>query len=234
MGRRALRKIDPELDLSRHFGSVEQAPRPFHTPECFDRAAPLEVEIGSGKGLFLANAALARPEHNFVGVEVAFKYARYTAARLAKLGLTNAVSLHGDGLAFMNEAIEDNSLRAFHVYFPDPWWKKRHRRRRVMNERLLADVVRTLEPGGKLHFWTDVKEYFDESLDLIARETPLEGPLTIAERPAEHHLDYLSHFERRTRLNEEPVYRSEFVKPLKSQVGQAHSAEEPSGVATDS
>ncbi len=231
MGRRALRKIDPELDLSRHFGSVVEAAKPFDAASFFGRAAPLEVEIGSGKGLFLANAALSRPENDFIGLEVAFKYARYTAARLAKLGLTNAVSLHGDGLAFMNESITDDSLRAFHVYFPDPWWKKRHRRRRVLNEQLLADVVRTLEPGGKLHFWTDVKEYFDVSLELIASVTPLEGPLAVEERPAEHHLDYLSHFERRTRMNEEPVYRSEFVKPLSGEADRAQSADEPSGAA---
>ena len=99
-----------------------------------------------------------------------------------------------------------------HVYFPDPWWKKRHRRRRVLNEAFLADVVRTLKPRGKLHFWTDVQEYFDTTLELIAEHTPLVGPLDVPEKPATHTLDYRTHFERRTRLNAEPVYRSEFVK----------------------
>ena len=126
--------------------------------------------------------------------------------------MRNAIALHGDGLRLLREAIRDDSLHAVHVYFPDPWWKTRHHKRRVMNERLLADVVRTLEPGGRLHFWTDVKEYYDQSLELIAAETPLTGPVAVPERPAEHHLDYRTHFERRTRLNDEPVYRAEFVK----------------------
>ena len=87
MGRRALRKIDPDLDFSWHLRTVEELPKPLDPQELFERSAPLEVEIGSGKGLFLATAAAACPGHDFLGVEIAFKYARYTAARLAKQGL---------------------------------------------------------------------------------------------------------------------------------------------------
>ena len=70
-----------------------------------------------------------------------------------------------------------------------------------MNESFLADVVRTLEPGGRLHFWTDVKDYFDAALALIAEVTPLVGPLAVSEKSAEHDLDFRTHFERRTRLH---------------------------------
>jgi len=212
MGRRALRKIDPRLDLSRHLKTIDQLPQPLDPVELFGREAPLEVEIGSGKGLFLASAAAAAPEHNFLGVEVAAKYARFAAARLAKRDLPNAVMLHGDGLGLFRERLADASLAAVHVYFPDPWWKKRHHKRRVMNEEFLRDVVRTLRLGGSLHFWTDVQDYFAASLDLIAGHTPLVGPLEVPERPAEHDLDYRTHFERRTRLGDLPVYRAEFRK----------------------
>lgn len=213
MGRRALPKINPELDLSQHLRTVDTMPTPWNPPELFGREAPLEIEVGSGKGLFLQNVAQAMPEHNFLGVEVSFKYARFTAARLAKREISNAVSIHGDGLKLFREQVPDESLAAVHVYFPDPWWKARHRRRRVLNEAFLADVVRTLKSQGRLHFWTDVKEYFDSTLELIAEHTPLAGPLEVPEKPAEHHLDYRTHFERRTRMNNEPVYRSEFEKP---------------------
>jgi len=212
MGRRALRKIDPRLDLSRHLKTIDQLPQPLDPVELFGREAPLEVEIGSGKGLFLASAAAAAPEHNFLGVEVAAKYARFAAARLAKRDLPNAVMLHGDGLGLFRERLADASLAAVHVYFPDPWWKKRHHKRRVMNEEFLRDVVRTLRLGGSLPFWTDVQDYFAASLDLIAGHTPLVGPLEVPERPAEHDLDYRTHFERRTRLGDLPVYRAEFRK----------------------
>jgi tRNA (guanine-N7-)-methyltransferase len=213
MGRRALPKIDPTLDYSQHFRTLEELPTPWNPMALFGREAPLEVEVGSGKGLFLQSAATACPEHNFLGIEVAQKYARFTAARLAKRGLTNAMALAGDGLRLFREMIPENSLAAVHVYFPDPWWKKRHHKRRVLNEAFLTDVYRTLQPGGKLHFWTDVEEYYVATLELIATMGKFQGPLSVPEKAPEHSLDYRTHFERRTRLHEQPVYRSEFVKP---------------------
>ncbi len=212
MGRRALPKIDPTLDLSGHLLTVDQLPAPWSVSELFGREAPLEIEVGSGKGLFLQNAALAHPEHNFLGVEVSRMYARFTAARLAKRAIANARAVHGDGLWVFRELVPADSLTAVHVYFPDPWWKARHHKRRVLNEAFLKDVVRTLEPEGRLHFWTDVQAYYDATLELIAEKTPLVGPLEVPETPSEHDLDYRTHFERRTRLNEQPVYRAEFVK----------------------
>ena len=118
--------------------------------------------------------------------------------------------VQGDGLRVFREYLRDHSVAAVHVYFPDPWWKKRHKKRRVMNEQLLADVQRVLVPGGRLHFWTDVAEYFETSLELIAAETSLIGPIPVPERPATDDLDYQTHFERRTRLHEQAVYRAEF------------------------
>jgi tRNA (guanine-N7-)-methyltransferase len=212
MGRRALPKLDPTLDLSQHLRTIEALPRPWDSAALFAADGPLEVEVGSGKGLFLQSAAIAAPDHNFLGIEVAKKYAHHTAARLAKCGLKNALIVQGDAQRVFRELLPADSLAAVHVYFPDPWWKKRHRKRRVMNEAFLKDVVRTLEPGGRFHFWTDVEEYFVEGLALVAEHTPLVGPLPVAQRPAEHDLDFRTHFERRMRLAELPVYRSEFRK----------------------
>jgi|SRR5687768_8380557 len=212
MGRRALRKIDAKLDLSRHLKTLDELPRPWDAALLFEREAPLEVEFGSGKGLFLQSAAQNAPQHNFLGVEIAHKYARFAAARIAGRGLANAVVIDADAERLFAELFPDDSLAAVHVYFPDPWWKKRHHKRRVMNERFLRHVERTLSAGSALHFWTDVKDYFAETLALIRAETSLDGPIDVAERPAEHDLDYRTHFERRTRLSELPVYRAEFHK----------------------
>jgi len=210
MGRRALRKIDPDLDLSNHLLTVEDLPKPCTGEALFGRHAPLEIEVGSGKGLFMANASLAHPEHNFLGIEVSRKYARFAAAKLARQSRANAKLAQGDALRVFAELLPDDAVSAVHVYFPDPWWKARHRKRRVMNQAFLKNVQRALLPGGRLHFWTDVKEYFQTTLQLIEETTTLEGPFEVAEQPAEHDLDYRTHFERRKRKHGEPVYRAEF------------------------
>lgn len=212
MPRRAVRKIDPELDLSRHLRKFEQLPDPWRNTAIFDRDAPLELEVGSGKGLFLLSAAAAAPERDFLGIELAGKYARLAASRLAKRGLTNACIVEADGQRVFRERLPDGSLAAVHVYFPDPWWKARHKKRRIMTTAFLADVERTLAVGGRLHFWTDVEEYFETTLELVRGATDLAGPFEVPERPPEHDLDYRTNFERRMRLSGEPVYRAEFQK----------------------
>jgi tRNA (guanine-N7-)-methyltransferase len=212
MGRRALRKVDPSLDLTNHLKTFEQLPRPWNASLLFSRQGPLEVEVGSGKGLFLRNAAAARPETNFLGIEIAAKYAHFAAVMLVKRNLHNAIVVQADALRIFAELLPDDSLQAVHVYFPDPWWKKRHKKRRVMRETFLRDIQRTILPGGALHFWTDVEEYFHSTLELIAACTNLQGPLDAPETPAEHDMDYRTHFERRMRQSNEPVYRAEFRK----------------------
>lgn len=212
MPRRALRKIDPALDLSGHLKTWDDLPHPWDAVNVFGREAPLEVEVGSGKGLFLQSAATAEPMHDFLGVEIATKYARYAAAGLARRALANAVMVHGDGQRLFSELFEDNSLTAVHVYFPDPWWKKRHQKRRVMNERFVQNVERKLTRGGKLHYWTDVEDRYRETLQLLAEATKLGPPVEVEESMAQHGLDYRTHFERRMRLNGLPVFRAQFTK----------------------
>ena len=212
MGRRALRKIDPSLDLSGHWKDVADLVDSWQLDTLIDRSAPLEVEVGSGKGLFLERATGERPEHNFVGIEVSRKYSRFSAARLARRERHHALMLHGDAFQVFAKHIREASLHAVHVYFPDPWWKKKHHKRRIMQDSFLQEVVRTLVPGGRLHFWTDVQAYFEEALECIRAFPQLEGPFEVVEVAAAHDLDFQSHFERRTRLDNLPVYRSEFER----------------------
>src|SRR2546423_781800 len=177
MPRRALRKIDKSLDVSRHLKKWDDLPRPWDAAALFGREAPLEIEVGSGKGMFLLAVSQQRPEANFLGIEVAEKYAAFCAERLAKRNIANACVVSADAGRVFAELLPDASLAAVHVYFPDPWWKARHKKRRVMNERFVRQIERVLRPGGSLHFWSDVEEYFLTTLEMLRSETKLAGPL---------------------------------------------------------
>ncbi|MEM7558782.1 MAG: tRNA (guanosine(46)-N7)-methyltransferase TrmB [Planctomycetota bacterium] len=172
----------------------------------------VEFEIGSGKGLFLQTAAEACPERFFVGIELAGKFANRAAQRLHKRSLSNATMLRGDAKRFLSEVIPDAAVDRVHCYFPDPWWRNKHKKRRVLNEQTLADIVRVLKSDGEFHFWTDVLDYYEHICKLTMDETPLFGPRYVPERGAEHHMDYTTHFERRARTNGQPVYRAIFMK----------------------
>ena len=172
----------------------------------------MEFEIGSGKGLFISSYAKARPDRNILGVEIAYRYALMSASKLAKQNTPNGVMMAADAARVLRELVPLESLVAAHIYFPDPWWKKAHRKRRIVRPDVVSMIEARLAPGGILHFWTDVKEYFDSGVEIIKLSTNLSGPYSVPERPSSGDLDFRTHFERRTRLNELPVYRSYFVK----------------------
>ena len=208
MGRRALPKVDHRIDLSRYLYALDDLPVPWARNSLFEDEQPLEIEVGSGKGLFMATRPRVVTEHNFLGIEVSRSYARYAATRVARTGQTNAVMVHGDAQRLFTEYLPDGVGAAIHVYFPDPWWKKRHRKRRIMNREFLRQADRVLRVGGTFHFWTDVEEYFHTALEQVRQVVDWTLCDEPTERPAEHDLDYQTHFERRMRQHGLSVYRS--------------------------
>ena len=211
MPRRPPKKPDPTLDLSAHLLEPDALPAGGDPAGLFPRAAPVELEVGSGKGLFLVTAATTRPDVNFLGVELAAGYARLCAGRLATAGLPNARIVHGDATALVRDRLRDGCVAAVHVYFPDPWWKARHRKRRVLSEPFLRQAARVLGREGRLHVWTDVEEYFRETVLIAAATGLFMPPVEEPARAPEHDLDYRTHFERRTRLAGAPVWRAAFT-----------------------
>jgi tRNA (guanine-N7-)-methyltransferase len=172
----------------------------------------VEVEVGFGKGLFLITAALACPDVNFLGIEVLRKYQLYTATRLAKRGLRNIRLAKADGRQFLRDRVRDSCLQAIHVYFPDPWWKKRHLKRRIFDVEFAAQCQRTLAPGGRLNVVSDVEEYFSLITDLLERHTRLR-PLPPADlKSPAHDLDYLTNFERKYRKEGRLIFRGVYEK----------------------
>jgi tRNA (guanine-N7-)-methyltransferase len=146
----------------------------------FGRSAPTELEIGIGKARFLLAEAQAHPERNYIGLEIVPEYARIAEAKAEKLGLTN-VRIHAlDGKAFVAMRLPPGSLAALHVFFPDPWPKKRHHKRRLFTHDFAAAAARTLAPGGVLRAASDHPDYWpviEQVLDaepLLARIPPAE------------------------------------------------------------
>jgi tRNA (guanine-N7-)-methyltransferase len=198
--------IDPAINLV----SYTDLPAPVDWSRMFGNENPVELEVGSGKGLFLANEGLRRPGTNFFGIEIARKYAVMAARRVAKKGLANVRVLPGDALLFLNKYTPPASLAAVHVYFPDPWWKLRHRKRRVFREELALDLEKVLKPGADLWIATDVEEYYQVMLKLM-----LKHPLFVPQPPPEanlpeHELDYLTNFERKYRIEGRPIHRAHY------------------------
>ncbi len=204
----------PSLDVSGCLIDPGQYPpdQPLNWENLLGDQRPVELEIGSGKGLFLVNAACQRPEHGFLGIELSRKYARLAAERIVKRGVANVRIWPGDAGMVLKRLVADGTVRTVHVYFPDPWWKKRHKKRRVFTAALVADIVRILEEEGSLEVATDVEEYFEVIRAHIAAEPRLvEKPPPLLRAP-EHDLDYLTNFERKFRLEGRPIYRASYTK----------------------
>jgi tRNA (guanine-N7-)-methyltransferase len=203
----------PLEELTPYLLETPAPPASIDWAAVFGNARPVELEVGFGKGLFLVTEAPRRPEVNFAGVEIERGYQLFTATRLAKRGLPNVRLACADGRAFLRDRVPAASLRAVHVYFPDPWWKKRHHKRRLFTAEFAAEVARALRPGGVLHFATDVGEYFRLAEGLIAANTPLRPLPPPAEHAPAHDLDYLTNFERKARQQGKPVFRGRYERP---------------------
>jgi len=141
------------VDLSKY---VE----PMDLQSLFQRTGPVHIEIGSGKGTFLLHQAKAHPELNYLGIEWANKIYLYTVDRICRWGVDNVRVLRTDARVFIKHFLADASAAAFHIYFPDPWPKKRHHRRRFINQATVLELARCLIPGGELRLATDHADYF--------------------------------------------------------------------------
>jgi tRNA (guanine-N7-)-methyltransferase len=204
-----VRKISrlPLEALQPYLLTLPDPPAPLDWPSVFGNDRPVEMEVGFGKGLFLVTTAPLHPEVNFVGVEIVRKYQLFTATRIAKRNLGNVRLACADGRLFLRDRVPSESLHALHVYFPDPWWKKRHQKRRLFTPAFAAECARVLRPGGRLWFASDVADYADMVAELLAtqpRLNPLPSPQTGT--PA-HDLDYLTNFERKARQQGKPIHR---------------------------
>ena len=137
-------------------------PRPIDWGLMFGNDRPVEMEIGMGKGTFITEAAKLHPEVNYFGIEWARWFWRYASDRLRRNGCLNARTVRAEAGYFVREFVRDASLSVLHVYFPDPWPKKRHHKRRLIQEPFMREIERVLAPSGRLQLVTDHKDYFEQ------------------------------------------------------------------------
>jgi tRNA (guanine-N7-)-methyltransferase len=137
--------------------------------ELFGNDHPVILEIGSGKGRFLLGSALEHPEQNFIGIEKSLHYHRVIRERIVKRSLSNVRLINHDAFLVIRDMLPDASLSEIHIYFPDPWPRKREQKRRIIRPDVLAEMQRVLKRDGFGVYVTDHREYFEVAAPLIAQ-----------------------------------------------------------------
>ena len=148
----------------------------------FNSSAPLEVELGAGKGDFIVARAVENPDRNFLAIELSGLVSRMLAVRCGRAGLSNLRVIRMDARSLVNLMLESESVSTYHIYFPDPWPKERHHKHRLFTPHFVAGLYRTMAVGGTLQVATDVPDYarqifqlLDES-DLVLHSAEVPAP----------------------------------------------------------
>jgi tRNA (guanine-N7-)-methyltransferase len=148
---------------------------PLDTAKAFGRAAPVILEIGFGMGATTSHIALAMPEKDFIGVEVHTPGVGSLLKQIGEQAITNLRLIQHDAVEVLNNMIAPASLAGVHVFFPDPWHKARHNKRRLIQPGFVKLLAEKLAPGGYLHCATDWEEYAVQMLEVLGGEPLLQN-----------------------------------------------------------
>jgi tRNA (guanine-N7-)-methyltransferase len=171
-------------ELMPRFG-ISYSPHPMDFAQVFARQAPVVAEVGFGMGETTARIAAANPQVNYLGIEVHAPGVGSLLKHVAEAGLENVRIVQHDAVEVMREMVPPASLAAIHVFFPDPWPKKRHHKRRLLQPAFVSLAASRLVPGGIFHVATDWEEYAQEVLAVFASTPALENTSEgFAARPA--------------------------------------------------
>ncbi|HYK65028.1 MAG TPA: methyltransferase domain-containing protein, partial [Patescibacteria group bacterium] len=177
------------------------------TPAMFGRRAPVEIELGAGKGEFVIERAAQFPDRDFIAVELSATITRVLAVRCGRAGLDNLRVVQMDARTLVNLMLPDAVVSAYHIYYPDPWPKERHLKHRLFTPTLAASLYRTLEPGAIAYVATDVRGYAAEIFPvmLAAGFVRAVEPAPGAERTG---------FARKYVAAGKPVFSASFRRPI--------------------
>jgi len=157
---------------------------PLDSAELFPKPQPLEVELGCGDASFLVELARRHPQKNFIGVERLLGRIEKLDKKGRRAGLQNLRGVRIESAYFLRFLLPPQSAAALHIYFPDPWPKKRHHKNRLINENFLALARKALAPGGKIYLRTDDADYFSQMTLVFAAEEKfqeIETPVELME-----------------------------------------------------
>lgn len=154
------------------------SPQPLDAPQVFGRPAPLVLEIGFGMGEATAHIAALIPEKNFLCCEVHTPGVGALLKRIAAQNLENIRIVQHDAVEVMEHMLQPQSLDGVHIFFPDPWHKKKHNKRRLIQSPLISKLASRLKPGGYLHCATDWQPYAEQILDVLSAEPLLKNTAT--------------------------------------------------------
>ena len=174
--------------------------------QLFGNDHPVILEIGSGKGRFLLNTAMERPELNIIGIEKSLHYHRVIRDRIAKRRLTNIRLINHDAFLVVRDMIPDAALSEIHIYFPDPWPRKKEQKRRIIRAEVLKEFRRVMRDGAAGIYVTDHREYFEAAAPLIEAEFRAERRVPGPDDPPRNN------YEAKFRAEGRPIYEVRFWK----------------------
>lgn len=194
-------------------GSIDEVLR---FDELFGNDHPVDVEIGTGKGRFILSESLKKPQINFFGIERSRKWLRIALLRAIKNPRSNCRFMCFDADFVVKLLIQPETINAYHVYFPDPWHKKRHHKRRLLNPRFLERAAETLKPNGIIYLKTDHREYYDMACESFANYGLFDKQ---NERFTKEHIQIVqdadedaTHFEMKYLQQALTIHSAEFIK----------------------
>ncbi|MBN1654130.1 MAG: tRNA (guanosine(46)-N7)-methyltransferase TrmB [Deltaproteobacteria bacterium] len=190
----------------------------IHLYDFFPKVGDIEIEIGTGRGMFLIERARIASNAYILGIEIKKKWAYKVSQRCAREGIDRVRIVSGDARAILPRISPAMSVRRIYFHFPDPWWKKRHAKRRLFGSDLIKDCLRLLKPGGELFVQTDVEERAREYAACIANFSEL---FLDADKGLRFENPYGARSNRERRAEEDgiPIFRILAVKSMRASGG---------------
>lgn len=187
------------------FAILGDLEKPYNPVIIFGNDNPVELEIGAGRGDFAVDYCAENPDRNLIAIERKLNYIKRGVNKTARMDLANIRFLNVEAVHFIEEYFLPETFAAVHIYFPDPWPKKKQKKRRILQPSLIDTLANRIVPGGYLHLRTDHPDYFEQMQEVMGAQTHFK-PVEVPDFVSKH----LTGFERRFRGEGIPINYASF------------------------